>query len=95
MVASVFVYAGPMNTKLSFGEWLADLLLEKRLRQREVADRIGVAESTGSDWINGRSKPSRKNARLLAVAVGIDKEEAFTAAGYSPESEEPFEVLRT
>jgi transcriptional regulator with XRE-family HTH domain len=78
-----------MNTKLSFGEWLADLLLEKRLRQREVADRIGVAESTVSDWINGDKRPTRRSLRAVAEALGVDRDEAFVAAGYTPQLAQP------
>ena len=42
------------------------------LSQKEIADRVGVRQQTYLHWEQGRTYPNVKQARLLAIELGID-----------------------
>lgn len=51
---------------------LIDLSLEeKKMTQRQLANKIGVSPSRISDYISGRSEPTLKIARLLCSVLNI------------------------
>lgn len=58
-------------------EWdLADRM-RKALRHaglgvQEIAEYLGVARNTVSNWINGRIEPSTQTLRLWALRCGVD-----------------------
>lgn len=58
-----------------FGDNLADMLFDARMTQRELADAVGVSESTISDYINKRSAPKVRVIVNIAHAMscGVDE----------------------
>ena len=44
---------------------------EKNMSQKQLASEIGVSPSRISDYVSGRSEPTRKIARLLCMTLGI------------------------
>jgi transcriptional regulator with XRE-family HTH domain len=68
-------------------QWDTADRLRKALRQsdtgvQEIADYLGVARTTVSNWINGRIKPSTQTLRLWALRCGVSYE--WLAGGPSP-----------
>lgn len=66
-----------------------------RLSQAAVADKMGINRNTVGRWELGRFAPDRpEDVVAFAQAVGVDPEEALTAAGYRPTIEAPTEPTR-
>jgi transcriptional regulator with XRE-family HTH domain len=63
----------PQTRRDSYGAWLHHLRTEKGLTQDEVAERIGVPQSTLAYWERTGKLPGRgvivKLARMLGVSV--------------------------
>jgi DNA-binding XRE family transcriptional regulator len=58
-------------------EWDLPDRMRKALREsglgvQEMADYLGVARSSVSNWINGRVEPSTQTLRLWALRCGVD-----------------------
>lgn len=78
-----------METELTkFRDWLTGELRKKGWTQRMLADFAGLSETTVSGWFNDRSPPSRRSARAIAEALGIDEKTVFEKAGI-PERKRP------
>ncbi len=58
-----------------FGDNLADMLKEKGMTQRELAEDAGLAESTISQYINKKKMPSVRAIVNLAYALCEDTDE--------------------
>ena len=54
----------PINPKTN-GEYLRKKRMDCRLMQSEVANIIGVSEASIWNWEHGRSKPSKKNLKII------------------------------
>jgi transcriptional regulator with XRE-family HTH domain len=63
-----------MDTPTSnpFSRWLWERLEESEKSQVELARGLGVSQSTLSDWLNGKSLPSRRSMRRLAAYFDVD-----------------------
>ena len=57
-------------------------LREADLGVGEIADYLGVARTTVSNWINGRINPSVQTLRLWALRCGVSYE--WLCGGQSP-----------
>ncbi len=55
------------------GERLGILLDKRQLTQSRFAELIGVKQGHVSDWIRGRSRPSKSTRKLIAVTLGINE----------------------
>lgn len=58
----------------AFKEILKDFLEERKLTQREFAEKIGVKQSQVSEWVNGKSNPGYYNLRNIAINFDLDAE---------------------
>lgn len=60
--------AGQFKAANQFGEWLHDQMYEHRINQPQLAEMVGVNQSTVSNWLRGRAFPGAdKIDRLVAV----------------------------
>ena len=59
-------------TPALFGARLRRARLEAGLTQRQVGDRIGVAQSDVSDYERGRHQPARRRLVALVELLGLD-----------------------
>lgn len=59
-----------MTPSLTFGEWLEDQYLTRGFTQTTFADAVGVAQSTVSAWVTGKSPPRRR--AYIAIARALD-----------------------
>lgn len=56
----------------NFGENLLDILVEKKIKQRELSEITGIASSTISDYINGKTMPSAIAVLNISYALDVD-----------------------
>lgn len=56
----------------NFGENLLDILVEKKIKQRELSEITGIATSTISDYINGKTMPSAIAVLNISYALDVD-----------------------
>lgn len=68
-----------MNEKTTFGAYLLKKRQELGLTQKELAQRLYVAESTISKWERGLSYPDISMVSPICSALGISEHEFFTA----------------
>ncbi len=68
-----------MDEKKSFGAYIRKKRQEAGLTQRQLADRLYVAESTVSKWERGMSYPDVAMIPNLCRELGISEHEFFTA----------------
>ena len=54
----------PVNPK-TIGEYIRKKRMDNRLMQSEVANIIGVSEESIWNWEHGRTKPSKKNLKII------------------------------
>lgn len=54
-----------------FQKRLIQLIENKNIGQKEVAEKTGITEATISRYITGKMKPTMKNAQLLADYFGV------------------------
>lgn len=50
---------------------LKELLKSKGVKQNWLAQRIGVSEVTMSNWVKGKSFPTKKNLEKLSVLLDV------------------------
>ncbi len=53
------------------GERIRALLADKKIKQAELARRTGVSGATVSDWISGKTEPTRENLQKIAAAFEV------------------------
>lgn len=68
-----------MNEKTTFGAYLLKKRQDLGLTQKELAQRLYVAESTISKWERGLSYPDISMVAPICGALGISEHEFFTA----------------
>ena len=68
-----------MNEKTTFGAYLLKKRQDLGLTQKELAQRLYVAESTISKWERGLSYPDISMVSPICSALGISEQEFFTA----------------
>lgn len=49
-----------MKSMDDFGPWLKGTMVEKKLKQRDIAESVGVSDVCVSRWVNGERFPNRK-----------------------------------
>lgn len=57
---------------------LRQILKEKKITQRELADRINMPVNQISDYVNDRRKPTYETAFNLAKGLKVPMEELFS-----------------
>ncbi len=77
-----------MSTK-TFGSYLAELRREKKMTQKEVADRLYVSDKTVSRWETDRSLPELSLVPAIADLLGVSADELLRSGmSQTEESEE-------
>ena len=61
----------------TFGSLLKEARRRRQLSQREVAEQLGVAESTYANWEQGRRDPSIADLLKLMEALNLDLRDLF------------------
>ena len=61
--------------RMNIGERIKRYRIEKRMAQKEVADRAGVTEVSVSRWENGMQDPTFRDVEKIAAALGVTMEE--------------------
>ena len=92
-----------MSKTLTFGQWIRETRLSRKLTAAECADRAGMKAPVWSNWENDRSrsrngKPSQPRAETLeaiAKALDVTLEEAMAAAygGQKREAKDEWEQI--
>lgn len=79
-------YLEAMNTTTvafwNFGDWLEARLLERDMRQYQLAEIIGTSPGAVSSWVNNVKRPTRRSCRAIADALEVPRDDALRAAGY-------------
>ena len=63
----------PKNPK-NFGEMVRKKRMDMRLTMREVAERLGVSETTVYNWEMRNKKPYRRTEEKLKAILGLKEE---------------------
>lgn len=71
-----------------FGQWVGEQVRLTGKTQKEVAVFAGITEVQLSRIVNGNSGTKRETIPGLAEALGVDVDEAYERAGYSPDMNE-------
>jgi transcriptional regulator with XRE-family HTH domain len=69
--------------------WLRRQILRREWSAAELARRTGVSPTSVSRWLNGREIPSSDNARRIADAFYIDRDDVLARAGHR-DPDDPF-----
>lgn len=62
---------------MEYSEIIRDLLISKKLSQQQLANILGVNQTTISQWILGNKKPSYDNIMAIYEKFGITPNELF------------------
>ncbi len=62
---------------MSYTEIIKEILITNKLSQAGLAEIIGVNQTTISQWMLGRKKPSYDNIMMLYEKFGITPNELF------------------
>ncbi|MDE6274931.1 MAG: helix-turn-helix domain-containing protein [Clostridia bacterium] len=55
----------------AFANRLKELAIERNLKQRDIAEMLGVSQKAVSKWINNKSEPTESNIRNTAIAFNV------------------------
>lgn len=88
IISDIRAYTAGMNAELTFGEWLEDQLQTSGYTQTDLAEELGVAQSTISNWVNDVSPPTRANCYKLANIFRVPRREVVLRAGHKPRQQD-------
>lgn len=72
-------------TIIEFSEWLQDMLTEKQMKPKTLADKAGLDPGIISRVLNRERMPSSDSLSSIARALDLPPETVFRAAGLLPE----------
>jgi len=52
--------------------FLKEVLAEKGIKQKFIAEKLGVSDSTVSLWVKGKAQPTISNLKKLAEILSVD-----------------------
>jgi transcriptional regulator with XRE-family HTH domain len=67
----------PTEIRKRFGARVRELRLEKKMRQGELADKVGIRESFVSDIETARKEPCLEVITMLAQGLGVSLRRLF------------------
>jgi len=70
-----------VSDRTEFRRRLALAVEQSKLRQREIAERLGVREATVSDWMTGRTAPNVDQLVRLPGILNVSGHWLLTGAG--------------
>jgi len=90
--AIVYALKRKLFVHMSFGEWLRQKIIEKRLSNAELARRTGLSPTHIGNLVrnhspntkDGTGRPSQNAVRSIAKALDVSLDEARLAAGFAP-----------
>ncbi|MFF1675930.1 helix-turn-helix domain-containing protein [Streptomyces sp. NPDC058256] len=59
-----------------FSVWLAEMLVQRGMSQKKLAELTGVTGAAVNGWVNGRSEPRYEKIAAVAAALGVEIEDA-------------------
>jgi len=62
---------------MEYSEIIKEILITKKLSQQQLANILGVNQTTISQWILGNKKPSYDNVLAIYEKFGITPNELF------------------
>ena len=65
----------PIHCLVSLGKKLQSLLKAHEMEQLDLAKRLGVAPSSVSDWVNGKTFPRHSRLKGIARVFKVDVSE--------------------
>ncbi len=71
-----------IETEELFKDWLARNLRSRGLRNREVAEQIGVSRYAVVKWLSGASRPMPETCAKLATLFDTPREDVERMAGW-------------
>ena len=60
---------------MDISDILKDIMIDRNLKQVEMAKLIGVKQGQLTEWINGKCKPGYDNLRMICKGLGISGDE--------------------
>lgn len=69
----------------SSGDYIASKMRLKNLKNKDVADELGVSEATVSYWIHNKTNPEGENLKKLADLLGVTPYEIQQGHDETPE----------
>lgn len=75
---------GAIRRNMTFNDWLEQELKNRRWRQTDLAQAMGMSDSTISHLLAGNRNPGPDLCNGIARAFGIPPEEVFRMAGLLP-----------
>lgn len=61
----------PIYGAVSLGQKIEALLKERNMEQRHLAKKLGVAPSSVSEWVNGKTFPRHKRLAKIAAVLKV------------------------
>lgn len=77
----------------SIAKRLSGILYEKRITQKEFADKVGVSAPTVSAWCNGTKTPRMDKVDTICEVLGITREDLLGEYKYLPGKRNPVNVV--
>jgi transcriptional regulator with XRE-family HTH domain len=75
-----------------FRDWVRNVRLRKGLTQDELAEGVGVSQTTVSQWESGRNKPTLANLKALSNFLHEPLDELMVFIGTRPSDEHETET---
>lgn len=61
----------PIYSNVSLGQTIRALRERRKLDQASLAQRLGIVQSTLSDWENDKMRPRHARLEKIALALGV------------------------
>ena len=62
---------------MKFNEKLKEIRIEKKLSQKQIAEKLEIAISTYADWEQGRRQPKPEDIKKIIKILKISADELF------------------
>ena len=83
----IFIYMNEAKRML-ISERIFKLIKEKKMTQKDFAERVGIAGSTVSEWKKKKTNPSSDKIMDICSVLGVTPEQLLTGNGIDKNSED-------
>ena len=87
MSMMIFIYMNEAKRML-ISERIFKLIKEKKMTQKDFAERVGIAGSTVSEWKKKKTNPSSDKIMDICSVLGVTPEQLLTGNGIDKNSED-------
>lgn len=87
MPMMIFIYMNEAKRML-ISERIFKLIKEKKMTQKDFAERVGIAGSTVSEWKKKKTNPSSDKIMDICSVLGVTPEQLLTGNGIDKNSED-------